>query len=76
MYPNLNAELARRNIKRSQIAHDLFNGRVASVSDKLNGRYPLLLSEAIMIKNKYLPELELGYLFEPEKDVYVSESDK
>lgn len=69
MYPNLNAELARRNIKRSDIARDLFNGRTATVSDKLNGRYPLLLSEAVRIKNQYFPELELGYLFEPEKEL-------
>lgn len=64
MYPNLNAELARKNIKRVDIANDLFYGRTATVSDKLNGKYPLLLSEALMIKNKYFPDLELGYLFE------------
>ncbi|GEM04481.1 hypothetical protein HMI01_14690 [Halolactibacillus miurensis] len=69
MYPNLNAELARRNIKRTDIAKDLFNGRTATVSDKLNGRYPLQLSEAIKIKKRYFPELELGYLFEPEKEL-------
>jgi hypothetical protein len=68
MYPNLNAELARRNIKRTDIANDLFNGRTATVSDKLNGRYPLQLSEAIKIKKRYFPELELGYLFEPENE--------
>ncbi|GEM01226.1 hypothetical protein SAMN05421839_10653 [Halolactibacillus halophilus] len=68
MYPNLNAELARRNIKRTDIAKDLFNGRTATVSDKLNGRYPLQLSEAIKIKKRYFPELELGYLFEPENE--------
>lgn len=69
MYPNLNAELARRNIKRSDIAKDLFNGRTSSVSDKLNGKYPLLLSEATGIKNQYFPELELGYLFEKENEL-------
>jgi len=68
MYPNLNAELARRNIKRTDIAKDLFNGRTATVSDKLNGRYPLQLSEAIKIKKRYFPELELGYLFELENE--------
>lgn len=65
MYPNLNAEMARLGIKRSDIAKDLFNGRTATVSDKLNGKYPLLLSEAIEIKKTYFPHLELGYLFDP-----------
>lgn len=67
MYPNLNAELARRGLKRADVARDLFNGRTATVSDKLNGKYPLLLSEAMKIKNYYFPHLELGYLFEMEK---------
>lgn len=66
MYPNLNAEMARVGIRRSDIANDLFNGRTASVSDKLNGKYPLLLSEALEIKKQYFPGLELGYLFDTE----------
>ena len=66
MYPNLEAELARRGIKRVDIARDLFNGRKATVSDKLNGKYPLLLSEAMKIQKRYFPELELGYLFDTE----------
>ncbi|GGN66298.1 XRE family transcriptional regulator [Oceanobacillus indicireducens] len=72
MYPNLDAELARRGIKRVDIARDLFNGRTATVSDKLNGKYPLLLTEAIKIKNEYFPELELGYLFDMEVKEKVS----
>jgi len=64
LFPNLDAELARRNIKRSDVAKDLFNGRTATVSDKLNGKYPLLLEEAIKIRNHYFSDLELGYLFE------------
>lgn len=67
MYPNLDAELARRGIKRVDIARDLFNGRTATVSDKLNGKYPLLIEEAVKIKELYLPDLELGYLFEKRK---------
>jgi len=64
MYPNLNAELARRDIKRADVARDLFDGRSSTVSDKLNGKYPLLLSEAKKIRDFYFPDLELGYLFE------------
>lgn len=68
MYPNLNAELARRGIKRIDIAKDLYGGRTASVSEKLNGKYPLSLNEAMKIKNTYFPELELGYLFEKKEE--------
>lgn len=67
MYPNLDAELARRGIKRVDVARDLFNGRTATVSDKLNGKYPLWLDEAQRIQKKYFPDLELGYLFEKEE---------
>lgn len=63
-FPNLDAEMARNNIKRTDVAKELFNGRSATVSDKLNGRYPLLLEEALEIRNHYFPNLELGYLFE------------
>lgn len=69
MFPNLDAEMARRGIKRVDIANDFYNGRTATVSDKLNGKTPLQMMEAIRIRNKYFPDLELGYLFdtEPEK---------
>ncbi len=67
MYPNLDAELARIGIKRADVARELFNGRTATVTDKFNGKYPLLLSEAIKIKETYFPELELGYLFDIEE---------
>lgn len=70
VFPNLDAELARHNIRRSDVARDIFNGRTATVSDKLNGKYPLLLEEAIAIRDHYFPQLELGYLFEvKEKEV-------
>ncbi|MBU5268154.1 XRE family transcriptional regulator [Virgibacillus proomii] len=69
MFPNLDAEMARRGVKRVDIANDFYNGRTATVSDKLNGKTPLQMMEAIRIRNKYFPDLELGYLFdtEPEK---------
>ena len=71
LFPNLDAELARRNIKRSDIARDLYRGRVASVSDKLNGKYPLSIEEALMIKNKYFPNLKLDYLFDIKEDASI-----
>lgn len=62
-YPNLDAEMARRGLKRKDLAW-IFNNRVATVSDKLNGKSPLLLDEAVKIKKTYFPELSLDYLFE------------
>lgn len=63
MYPNLDAEMARLGLKRKDIALEVFNGRTATVSDKLNGRYPLLLDEAVEIKEKFFPDFSLDYLF-------------
>ena len=71
LFPNLDAELARLNIKRTDIAKDLYKGRVASVSDKLNGKSPLTIEEALMIKRKYFPNLMLDYLFDIKEDVSV-----
>ncbi|MEK3722263.1 MULTISPECIES: XRE family transcriptional regulator [Paenibacillus] len=62
MYPNLDAEMARRGIKRKDLAC-LFKNRTATVSDKLNGKYPFLLDEAFRIKETYFPDMPLDYLF-------------
>lgn len=66
MFPNLDAEMARRGIRRVDIANEFYKGRTATVSDKLNGKTPLQILEAIKIRNKYFPDLELGYLFDTE----------
>jgi hypothetical protein len=66
MYPNLDAELARSGLKRKDLAW-LFKNRVATVSDKLNGRYPILIDEAFRIKETYFPDLSLDYLFYSDK---------
>ncbi|WP_339161718.1 hypothetical protein [Siminovitchia sp. FSL W7-1587] len=63
MYPNLDAEMARKGIKRKDLAQ-LFKGRVPTVSEKLNGKYPLLLDEAVRIRETFFPEYSLEYLFE------------
>lgn len=62
MYPNLDAELARRGLKRKDLAW-IFKNRIATVSDKLNGKYPISLDEAFRIKNAYFPDLPMEYLF-------------
>lgn len=63
MYPNLNAELSRKGLKRKDLAV-IFGNRVPSVSDKLNGKSPISLEEAIEIKRTFFPEFTLDYLFE------------
>lgn len=62
MYPNLEAEMARKGIKRKDLA-PLFKGRPATVSDKLNGKSPLLLDEARKIQSAFFPQHSLDYLF-------------
>lgn len=63
MYPNLDAEMARKGLKRKDLA-EFFNNRIPSVSEKLNGKYPLSLDEAHRIKLEHFPEFSLDYLFE------------
>lgn len=71
MYPNLDAEMARKGIKRKDLAN-LFSGRIPTVSDKLNGKFPLLLEEAERIRNEFFPDLTLDYLFEKNDSCAVS----
>lgn len=68
MYPNLDAEMARLGLRRKDLADKIFSGRTATVSDKLNGKYPLLLDEAIRIKTAFFPDYSLDYLFEVKCD--------
>lgn len=66
MYPNLDAEMARKGLKRKDLAW-MFKDRVATVSDKLNGKSPILIDEAIKIQQTYFPSLSLEYLFKKVK---------
>ena len=63
MYPNLEAELARNNIHKKEIA-DIWDCRIATVYDKLNGKSKLTLNEALSLKKELFPEMEIEYLFE------------
>jgi len=62
MFPNLVAEMARKGLKRKDLA-PLFKGRNATVSDKLNGKSPFLLDEAYRIQSTFFPDCTLDYLF-------------
>jgi hypothetical protein len=63
MYPNLEAELARNNIKKKELAKT-WDCRLATVYDKLNGKSSITLDEAIIIQKEHFPEFSVEYLFE------------
>lgn len=50
MYPNLNAELARRRITQEALANKI-EMNPGTVSLKINGKSPLMLSECIRIRD-------------------------
>ena len=62
MYPNLEAELARNDISKTEIA-EFLGVRQATVYDKLNGNSSIKLDEALAIKREFFSELNMEYLF-------------
>lgn len=68
MYPNLKAEMARRQVTANQLAQ-LLEVRPATVSDKMNGRYRFYYEEVLAIKRHFFPDLSIEYLFHREEDV-------
>ena len=65
-YVNLEAEIARKGVAKKEIAETL-GVRLATVYDKLKGKYPFTLDEALKMKDKYFPEFTLEYLFYSEE---------
>jgi len=63
MYRNLEAELVRNGLNRSDLAECL-EVSYGTISAKMNGKYEFTLSEAIKIKNKFFSDLSIEYLFE------------
>ena len=67
MYQNLMAEMARRGIKKKDLA--AFLGlRYPTLVDKTNGRSRFFFDEAVKIKNHFFPDCSLEYLFESKND--------
>ena len=66
MLTNLDRVRKEKNVSIVDIA-DLLNLRTATVSDKINGKYDFKFGEALKIKQKFFPEYELEYLFDPEE---------
>lgn len=71
MYRNLLAEMARADITKKQIANFL-NLRVATICDKMNGKYGFKLDEAFRIKKEFFPQLSIEYLFATDSQEKVS----
>ena len=63
MYKNVNAERARRGITLEDLAEAL-GLTISTVSQKLNGKYPITLDEAKIIKGRLGVDMPLEELFE------------
>ena len=61
-YPNLRAEMSRKNIGVLDIARALGTNR-DTVSRRLSRRTSISLDEAFNIQQKFFPEFDLLYLF-------------
>lgn len=62
MFPNLRAELQRKNISFVSVAR-LINCTEKTLQNKMNGKTDFRLNEVLAINEQLLPEFELKYLF-------------
>lgn len=65
MYPNVRAEMARKNMTLNKLA-EATNSNATALSQKLNGKRIITLNNAIAIKKALNTELTLEELFETE----------
>jgi len=63
MYKNVKAEMSRKGITLEDLAEAL-GKTVSTVSQKINGKYPITLAEAKIIKSRLGVALPLEELFE------------
>lgn len=62
MYNNLEAEIARKKIKKTVIAKEI--GKTYNTLNlKISGKYPFTYDEALIIQEKFFPECEFKNLF-------------
>ncbi|MCU6714498.1 hypothetical protein OCV58_06195 [Megasphaera butyrica] len=66
MYPNLEAELKRRKIRRVDLAKSL-NLALSTVVEKLSGKSDISLALALQIKQLLEVDMPLEILFKEEK---------
>ena len=65
MYPNLDAEMARRKITRNSLAKAI-HVTPTTLTLKLNGKAPITLNECIEIKKILNTDMLIDYLFSTE----------
>lgn len=63
MFPNLRAEMSRKKITLEMLAEGL-GLAISTVSQKLNGKYPITFDEAKKIKSILGVDIPLEILFE------------
>ena len=63
MLPNLEAEIARNNIKKKAIANAIDLSE-RGLQKKLKGESSFTFPEAEAIRDTFFPDMELEYLFE------------
>lgn len=63
MYPNLNAEMARKGLSVKDL-QTIIRKTDRTTRDKVNGSAAWTLREASDIRDAYFPGLSLDYLFE------------
>ena len=68
MYPNLEAELKRKNIKRSDIAEHI-GCSISTISEKMQGKSDFSLQVAKKIKNFIGVDMPLEILFQADTPI-------
>lgn len=62
MFPNLQAEMARRAVTPKEISMSIKKTE-KSTRAKISGKYPFTLPEAIIVRDTFFPEMDLDFLF-------------
>lgn len=62
MYPNLNAELARKGWTRKDLARET-GLKYQTLNEKMNGKRPFTFTEAVLVKKALSTELGLEQIF-------------
>ena len=66
MYPNLRAEMARKNIKSTVVA-EVLGISYDTMSNKMTGKSDFTRTEIFKIRDEFFPNLTLDYLLETEE---------
>ena len=62
MFPNLKAEMARKNITVKEIA-EFLEKNDSWLDNRISGKASLPLIDGVRIKNKFFPEIDIEVLF-------------